>query len=103
MFARIVSIHLRPNNATEFTQLREKEDLPNSRDADPVRLTALGKWLRKLLKYAPERFRSPTISALESQIEADVLFVERTGPVRLFLVRQEGSKKGRGRTSGRNW
>ncbi len=28
MFARIVSIHLKPNTATEFTQLIEKEALP---------------------------------------------------------------------------
>jgi heme-degrading monooxygenase HmoA len=28
MFARIVSIHLKPNSATEFTQLIEKETLP---------------------------------------------------------------------------
>lgn len=33
MFARIVSIHLKPNSATEFTQLIEKEALPLLRKA----------------------------------------------------------------------
>ena len=91
MFARIVSIHLKPNNAQEFTQLVEKETLPYSRDAYPAVLRALGKWLRELLRYAPMRFRPPTRSPLESQREADRSFVERAGPVRRFLVRQRGT------------
>ena len=91
MFARTVSIHLKPNNATEFTQLIEKEALRYSRDAYPAVLRTLGKWLRELLRYAPMRFRPPARSALESRLEADRSFVERAGPVRLFLVRQKGT------------